>query len=167
MIQPRRSYSSLGLLRQGTSAGIGEEFLKRIDRADYDLLVLDWELPDTTGVEILRIIRSTVNWHVPVLFVTQRDAEDDIVEALSSGADDYMVKRASKAEFLARISALSRRLGSAELEAEFGQYLFNLENKTVSPRRLASHGGKYPYGRCARVAGTKTACHLPGKWFPN
>jgi len=113
-------------------AASGEEFLTRIDRADFDLLVLDWELPDTTGVEILRIIRSTVNWHVPVLFVTQRDAEDDIVEALSSGADDYMVKRASKAEFLARVSALSRRLGSAELEAEFGQYLFNLENKTVS-----------------------------------
>jgi len=110
----------------------GEEFLTRLDRSDFDLLVLDWELPDTTGVEVLRIIRSTINWHVPVLFVTQRDAEDDIVEALSSGADDYMVKRASKAEFLARVNALSRRLGSAELEAEFGKYRFNLENKTVS-----------------------------------
>ena len=113
-------------------AATGADFLTRLDRSDFDLLVLDWELPDTTGVEVLRIIRSTVNWHVPVLFVTQRDAEDDIVEALSSGADDYMVKRASQAEFLARVNALSRRLGSAELEAEFGKYKFNLENKTVS-----------------------------------
>lgn len=110
----------------------GEEFLARLGRADFDLLVLDWELPDTTGVEVLKIVRSTVNWHVPILFVTQRDAEQDIVEALSCGADDYMVKRASKAEFLARITALSRRLGGAELEAEFGKYRFNLENKTVT-----------------------------------
>jgi len=113
-------------------AGTGEEFIARLDRSDFDLLVLDWELPDTTGIEVLKIIRSTINWHVPILFVTQRDAEDDIVQALSCGADDYMVKRASKAEFLARINALSRRLGSAELEAEFGQYKFNLENKTVT-----------------------------------
>ncbi len=109
----------------------GEEFLPRLDRSDFDMLVLDWELPDTTGIEVLRIIRSTVNWHVPVLFVTQRDAEIDIVEALSSGADDYMVKQASKAEFLARVNALSRRLGAATLEVEFGQYRFNLETKTA------------------------------------
>lgn len=113
-------------------AETGQEFLARLGRADFDLLVLDWELPDTTGVEVLKIVRSTVNWHVPILFVTQRDAEQDIVEALSAGADDYMVKRASKAEFLARIQALSRRLGGAELEAEFGKYKFNLENKTVT-----------------------------------
>jgi DNA-binding response OmpR family regulator len=109
----------------------GEEFLPRLDRSDFDMLVLDWELPDTSGIEVLRIIRSTVNWHVPVLFVTQRDSEADIVEALSSGADDYMVKQASKAEFLARVNALSRRLGTAALEVEFGQYRFNLENKTA------------------------------------
>lgn len=113
-------------------AATGKDFLVRLDRSDYDLLVLDWELPDTTGVEVLKIIRSTVNWHVPILFVTQRDAEQDIVEALSCGADDYMVKKASKAEFLARVQALSRRLGGAELEAEFGKYKFNLENKTVT-----------------------------------
>ncbi len=113
-------------------AATGERFLARLDRSDFDLLVLDWELPDTTGLEVLKIIRSTINWHVPILFVTQRDAENDIVEALSCGADDYMIKRASRAEFLARVSALSRRLGSGELEAEFGKYKFNLENKTVS-----------------------------------
>ena len=113
-------------------AATGEAFLRCLDRSDFDLLILDWELPDMTGIDVLRIIRSTVNWHVPVLFVTQRDAESDIVEALSSGADDYMVKQASQAELLARVNALSRRLGSAELEVEFGPYRFNLENKTAS-----------------------------------
>ncbi|MEM7216936.1 MAG: response regulator transcription factor [Pseudomonadota bacterium] len=109
----------------------GADFVARLKQADFDLLVLDWELPDMTGIDVLKLVRSTVNWHVPILFVTQRDAESDIVEALSCGADDYMVKRASKAEFLARVTALSRRLGSAELEVSFGPFTFNLENKTV------------------------------------
>lgn len=112
-------------------AGTGAEFTQILNRADFDMLILDWELPDTTGIDMLNLVRSTVNWHVPVLFVTQRDAESDIVTALSSGADDYMVKQASKAEFLARVTALSRRLGAAELEVEFGPYLFNLESKVV------------------------------------
>ena len=113
-------------------AASGEAFMRCLNRVDADLLIMDWELPDTTGIEALRVVRTTVNWHIPVLFVTQRDAEADIVEALSSGADDYMVKQASKAELLARVVALSRRLGGAELEVEFGPYVFNLESKGVT-----------------------------------
>lgn len=91
---------------------------------DFDLVVLDWEVPDGSGMEVLAEIRSYLNWHVPILFVTQRDAEVDIVSALNAGADDYMVKRASKPEFLARVQALGRRLASAEMDFEVGPYRF-------------------------------------------
>ncbi len=109
----------------------GSALTEALLNGQFDLLILDWELPDTTGIEILADVRSKVSWHVPILFVTQRDAEADIVRALGSGADDYMVKQISKAEFLARIEALGRRLVSEELEFEVGPYRFKPQSQTV------------------------------------
>ncbi len=76
-----------------------------------DLVILDWELPDGTGIEILGDIRRGHQRDVPVLFTTQRDAEEDIVLALKQGADDYLVKPLRFNEFTARLQALSRRAG--------------------------------------------------------
>lgn len=90
----------------------------------FDLLILDWELPDLSGVEVLQHAREKIHWHVPILFVTQRDAEHDIVQALGAGADDYMVKNISQPEFLARVSALGRRLANESLEFSAGPYRF-------------------------------------------
>ena len=97
----------------------------------FDLIILDWELPDTTGMAVLSEIRSKVSWHVPVLFVTQREAETDIVSALASGADDYMVKQISQAEFIARVDALGRRLANQELDFDIGPYNFKPQSQTV------------------------------------
>lgn len=109
----------------------GEELKPALAEGRFDLLILDWELPDTTGIDMLEQIRSQVTWHVPILFVTARDSEADIVHALRSGADDYMVKQIAKAEFLARVSALSRRLGSEELDFEVGCYRFVPQSKNA------------------------------------
>lgn len=100
------------------------ELQEHLRRDQPDLLVLDWELPDGSGINVVRGIRDKLTRHVPVLFVTQRDNETDIVEALSSGADDYMVKQISRDEFLARVQALGRRLGNQNLEVEIAQYRF-------------------------------------------
>lgn len=97
-----------------------------------DLFVLDWELPDGNGIDVVRKIRDRVTRHVPVLFVTQRDNEADIVDALSSGADDYMVKQIGREEFLARVHALGRRLGNGTLEFEIGPYRFMPSTHTVT-----------------------------------
>ncbi len=97
----------------------------------FELIILDWELPDTTGIEVLAYIRARTSWHVPVLFVTQREAESDIVQALSGGADDYMVKQISEGEFLARVSALGRRLANQELDFAVGPYLFKPQSQTI------------------------------------
>ena len=59
----------------------GKLILDALPEGKFDLIILDWELPDTVGTEVLKVIRETIAWHVPVLFVTQREAESDIVAA--------------------------------------------------------------------------------------
>ncbi len=110
----------------------GAKLLEALPRSRFDLMILDWELPDVTGVDVLEQVRQQVRWHVPVLFVTQRDAESDIVRALEAGADDYMVKSISRAEFLARVGALGRRLGAEELEFQEGPYRFFPDSQQIT-----------------------------------
>ncbi len=87
----------------------GREVMKHAGRESFDLFVLDWQVPDISGTEVLVWLRSKVSQKVPVLFVTVRDSEQDIVYALEQGADDYMIKPARKQELLARVHALLRR----------------------------------------------------------
>ncbi len=89
----------------------GRSFLKHFKKDLYDMAILDWELPDQSGIEVLRQLRVAQNQTLPILFTTQRDAEEDIVNALNSGADDYLIKPLRKAELLARIEAARRRAG--------------------------------------------------------
>jgi len=88
---------------------LGNEVLKFAGRESFDLFMLDWEVPDISGVHVLRWIRSSLSRTVPILFVTVRDTEEDIVYALGQGADDYMIKPARQGELLARVGALLRR----------------------------------------------------------
>jgi DNA-binding response OmpR family regulator len=92
--------------------GRGELFLRGTLHDTFDILILDWALPDMTGLQVLDVIRQRQD-PVPVLFLTSRDAEQDIVDALSHGADDYLVKPPRAAELLARLGALKRRVDSA------------------------------------------------------
>ena len=87
----------------------GESFRNALSKESFDLLVLDWHLPDTTGIEVLDWLRGENASNTPVIFITSRDSEDSVVEALEHGADDYMVKPVNKDITLARIKALSRR----------------------------------------------------------
>lgn len=95
----------------------GEQFLRATLHETFDVLILDWALPDMTGLHVLDAIRNRHD-NVPVLFLTSRDMEQDIVEALSHGADDFLVKPPRPTEFLARMTALKRRadnLGANQL----------------------------------------------------
>jgi len=112
----------------------GKSFMYAVLHNSYDLLVLDWQLPDMEGTEVLRQLRSEMSWRVPVLFLTQRDSEADIITALDAGADDYLVKPARPGELAARINALSRRMGGehSEQEAlEIGPYIIDLGKRTI------------------------------------
>lgn len=97
--------------------GSGREFMSLLRRDTFDILVLDWEVPDMNGYAVLEEVRASGN-RTPVLFATQRDDESSIVGALSQGADDYMVKPTKQPELLARISALGRRAGVSEMDEE-------------------------------------------------
>lgn len=112
----------------------GKNFLYEVLHNSYDVLILDWHLPDMEGTEVLKQIRSEMNWRVPVLFLTSRDSESDIVTALDAGADDYLVKPARAGELLARVNALGRRSSSEaeeQEELEIGPYVINLSKRTI------------------------------------
>src|SRR5699024_9735732 len=70
---------------------------------DFNLIVIVWELPDVSGLDVLHWLRSNLGYAVPVLFVTSRTQEEDIVTGLQAGADDYMCKPVKTNELLARI----------------------------------------------------------------
>jgi DNA-binding response OmpR family regulator len=113
----------------------GKSFSHAVTHDSYDLLIMDWQLPDMDGVDILRHLRATLDWPIPVLFLTQREAEDDIIEALQAGADDYMVKPARTGELLARLQALARRHQHASVQDEtytFGPFQLNTRRKTMT-----------------------------------
>ena len=86
----------------------GEEGLYLALNERYDLLILDIMLPKMDGIEILKSIREK-SIETPVIFLTAKDAEKDIVQGLNVGADDYMVKPFSINELLARVRAILRR----------------------------------------------------------
>ncbi len=92
----------------------GKLFVRNIKRDSYDALVLDWMIPDMDGYEVLGWVRQNFDWPIPVVFVTAKDDEDDIVRALEQGADDYIVKPAKQRELVARISAVARRVAPVD-----------------------------------------------------
>jgi DNA-binding response OmpR family regulator len=78
-------------------------------RHRFDLLIVDWMLPDGTGAELLEWARQNLGWEIPILVLTARDDEATVVAALRAGADDYVVKPPKPMELLARVAALGRR----------------------------------------------------------
>jgi two-component system OmpR family response regulator len=79
--------------------------------SSFDVILLDWRLPDGSGVDWLRQLRAGRgdNRHTPVLLLTARDSLNDRIEGLDAGADDYLIKPFQLAELAARIRATSRR----------------------------------------------------------
>jgi two-component system phosphate regulon response regulator PhoB len=99
---------AVGLTVEGATSA--EEALERARKSPFDLMVLDWNLPGMTGVELCRLIRKDTKLSLlPVLFLTAHASSRDIVEAFASGADDYVVKPFRAPELGARIFGLLRR----------------------------------------------------------
>jgi two-component system, OmpR family, response regulator len=100
-----------GLREEGHAADVaahGEDALWMARAIDYDAIVLDVMLPGRDGLEVCRELRKSGVWS-PVLMLTARDAVENRIEGLDSGADDYLVKPFAFSELLARLRALARR----------------------------------------------------------
>lgn len=106
----RHSLESNGFLV--TEAQTGKAGLQRIIEDRPDLIILDYGLSDISGIEVLKRLRE---WSkIPVIFLTVRDAEEDKVSALDSGADDYLTKPFGVPELLARIRVALRHIYTAD-----------------------------------------------------
>ncbi len=100
----------------------GRDFLREFSRESFDLLVVDWRLPDVPGIEIVKTIRARPHAPVGILFATVRDEEADVIEAFEAGADDYMVKPVRTGEMVARLRALLRRAAAAQPSPDVWRY---------------------------------------------
>ena len=92
----------------------GDEALLLAEERTPDLVILDWMIEGTSGIEVCRRLRrEKATAHVPIIMLTAREAEDDRVRGLDTGADDYVTKPFSPRELLARVAAVLRRMRPA------------------------------------------------------
>jgi two-component system phosphate regulon response regulator PhoB len=114
-----REMMAFSLRREGYDtfkAASGHEALDQLNRVHPDLIVIDWGLPDMSGIDLIDLIRrDNVIKEVPIIMLTARAEEADKVKGLERGADDYLTKPASMLELMARIRAHLRRSRGFEL----------------------------------------------------
>lgn len=110
----------------------GEEAIAYLESAEYDIVILDIMMPKKDGFQVLKRFRS-LGRTAPVLFLTARDAVEDRVRGLDSGANDYLVKPFSMEELLARVRALTRHaFGVTENVLRVGDLEMNLSTHMVT-----------------------------------
>ena len=111
--------------------GSGADFIGIASRDTFDVVILDWHLPDRTGIEVLDWMKEYLKNLPTVVMVTQRQHEKDIIEALDQGADDFISKPFSPSVLFARVfAAYRRRLFSSlreakETELDFGSIVLD------------------------------------------
>ncbi|RDK08743.1 response regulator transcription factor [Cupriavidus lacunae] len=114
----------------------GADLLRALRERAYDLLLVDWQLPGTSGYELVSWVRQKSGNMPPILFVTSRTAESDIVDGLTVGADDYMLKPIRAGELIARVRSLLRRAyPEAAQEVELirrGNYTVDTHARTIT-----------------------------------
>jgi len=117
-----------------TGVETGEDGLREGSTGSYQLVLLDVMLPGLSGFEVCKALRDGQP-ALPILMLTARGSEDDVLEGFSSGADDYVTKPFSLAQLLARVDALLRRAGRRERQSEEP---FQAGSVEVDPQRLVA-----------------------------
>src|SRR5688572_5950803 len=125
-----------------TSTAVGDEALILIDEVRPDLVILDWMIEGTSGIEVCRRLRrNPATASLPVLMLTARGEEDDRVRGLETGADDFVTKPFSPKELVARANALLRRmrptllaekLSYADLEMDIPSHKVRRDGRSIA-----------------------------------
>ena len=113
----------------------GKQATEKLTQIKPSLILMDWMLPDTSGIELVRRIkRDEITHDIPVIMLTAKTEERDKVEGLDSGADDYITKPFSVKELSARIRAVLRRVDSDSEEDKlvYGKLILDLDAHQVS-----------------------------------
>ncbi|ARS28800.1 response regulator transcription factor [Sphingomonas sp. KC8] len=113
----------------------GRKLLNVLHHETFDLLLLDWNVPDLTGIALLGWIREHIEKPPPVILLTSRSAEEDIVEGLRGGADDYIVKPLQAVVLAARVEAVLRRAYPAPATTSietFDNYVFDTSLESIT-----------------------------------
>ena len=143
---------------------LGEEGIDLGKIYDYDIILLDLNLPDMSGFEVLRTLRVS-KVKTPILILTGLAGIEDKVRGLGFGADDYMTKPFHKDELVARIHAIVRRSkGHAQSVIQTGDLVVNLDTKTVEVNAArvcispARNTKCWSCSRCAKVQRSPRRC---------
>ncbi|WP_114811404.1 response regulator transcription factor [Paraburkholderia kururiensis] len=116
--------------------GEGAEAIRIVEQSSVDLLILDWMVPGISGMDVLGWVRERVGRALPVLFLSARVREEEMVAALQAGADDYIVKPIRRRELVARVEALWRRAypedGRGVTRVVVGRYVVDLRQRMVT-----------------------------------
>ena len=126
----------------------GQEALFQAEELIPDLILLDWMLPEYSGIEICRKLRDReATKSVPIIMLTARSEEDDRILGLNSGADDYVVKPFSPKELVARVQATLRRSqpGFAEDKLVYADLTMDLDAHKVFRSEMPIHLGPTEY----------------------
>ena len=126
----------------------GDEALVAVAERRPDLIILDWMLPGTSGLEVCRQLRrASETRNLPIILLTARGEEPDRVRGLDSGADDYVVKPFSPSEVMARVRAVIRRTRPASVEDRltFADIEMELETHRVTRAGAPIHLGPTEY----------------------
>ncbi len=114
----------------------GRSFLAALQRDTFDLFIIDWTMPEMSGMEIIQWVKTRLRPCPPVMMLTNRSENEEIAGALNAGADDFVVKPESAIVLSARVNALLRRHGMGEGAEDvpllFGGYSFNRRSDVVT-----------------------------------
>jgi DNA-binding response OmpR family regulator len=141
----------------------GRSGLARALSGDFDLLIVDWMLPDLSGVQLVKRLR-VAEVETPAIMLTARDQIEDRVEGLDAGADDYLPKPFAFPELLARVRALTRRKGGGE--SNTAGAMLESGDVTLDPvRHVVRHAGETVELTAKEFALLATLLQRPGQVF--
>jgi DNA-binding response OmpR family regulator len=112
----------------------GQKLISFLNHETLDLLLLDWNVPDVSGLSVIRWVKEHLPKAPPILMLTSRTSEEDIVTALQAGADDFLIKPVEQEALKSRIEAIRRRADPERSEAGvelFGSFRFDTRSETL------------------------------------